>query len=71
MDIPSPTHIVVNTTFNQAMMFLYEQHGHCISEDLVQAYCHKGLLQEDEQGRLTLTDRGRAELRLGRRKPLN
>jgi len=62
---------VVNTAFNQAMMFLYEKHGHCIGEDLVQAYCSKGLLMEDEQGRLVLTDRGRAELRLGRRKAMN
>lgn len=61
----------INTTFNQAMSFLYEKHGNYISEDLVQAYCRNGLLKEEEGGKLVLTDRGRAELRLSRRKHLN
>jgi hypothetical protein len=61
----------LHTKFDQAMQFLYEQHGHCISEDLVQAYCNSGLLLESECGKLTLTDRGRAQLRLGRHRPLN
>ena len=48
--------------FDQAMQFLYEKHGNALSEDLVQAYCVQGLLSE-EDGVLTLTDRGRAMLR--------
>lgn len=52
--------------FDQAMQFLFERHGNSISDDLVQAYCACGYLQ-DADGVLTLTDRGRAELRRRRR----
>ena len=51
--------------FDQAMQFLYQAHGNAISEDLVQTYCSRGLMTEVE-GRLTLTDEGRAELRRAR-----
>ena len=54
--------------FDQAMQFLFERHGNSISEDLVQAYCACGYLT-DRDGVLSLTDRGRAELRRRRREP--
>lgn len=53
--------------FDQAMQFLYQAHGNAISEDLVETYCRRGLMTEVE-GRLTLTDEGRAELRRARQR---
>jgi len=52
--------------FNDAIKFLFEQHGNLISDDLVQAYCNSGLLKEVD-GVLMVTDKGRAELRKTRR----
>ena len=60
----------LDTQFDQAMQFLYEKHGNSISEDLVEVYCRSGLLRE-EGGKLTLTDRGRAQLRQSRRRATN
>ena len=53
-------------SFDDAMRFLFEQHGNLISDDLVQAYCNSGLLAEVD-GVLRVTDKGRAELRRSRR----
>lgn len=53
-------------SFDDAIQFLYEQHGNLICDDLVQAYCKGGLLKEVD-GVLTVTDKGRAELRKSRR----
>ncbi len=59
-------HKQAQPSFDDAIRFLFEQHGNLISDDLVQAYCNRGLLQEVD-GVLTVTDRGRAELRRSRR----
>lgn len=53
--------------FDQAMQFLYQAHGNAISEDLVESYCRRGLMA-DVEGRLMLTDEGRAELRRARQR---
>jgi hypothetical protein len=57
------THSENSASFNQAMQFLYANHGNVIGEDLVENYCTQGLLREDEAGKLVLTDQGRSLLR--------
>jgi hypothetical protein len=55
-------------SFPRAMEFLFAARHNVLSEELIEAYCRQGLLQEVE-GRLVVTDEGRAALRRARRRP--